>query len=84
MLCQDLFIDDLKRMISFLLYNECKKTKKKKNFYFYDALFITGGSVHHGNEENLPKAKSECSMCQGQRSVYFPDVRFLPLHRGRF
>lgn len=34
-----------------------------------DVLFITGGSVHHGNEENLPKTESECSMCQGQRSV---------------
>lgn len=34
-----------------------------------DVLFITGGSVHHGNEENLPKTESKCSMCQGQRSV---------------
>lgn len=49
-----------------------------------DVLFITGGSVHHGNEENLPETESKCSMCQGQRPVQFPDVGLLPVHRGGF
>lgn len=62
-----------------------EEMKGKGNLWnVYDALFITGRSVHHGDEENLPKTESKRSMCQGQRAVYFPDVRLLPLHRGRF
>lgn len=62
-----------------------KKKKPMKDFRdVYDALFITGRSVHHGNEENLPKTKSKRSMCQRQKSVYFPDVKFLPVYRGGF
>lgn len=61
-----------------------RKEAKKKPWYVYDALFITGGSMHHGNEENLPKTKSKRSLCQGPRSVYFSDVRLLLVHRSRF
>lgn len=62
-----------------------KRQKRKKNLWnVYDPLFITGQSMHHGDEANLPKTESKRSMCQGQRSVYFPDVRLLPVHRGRF
>lgn len=60
-----------------------RSKEKKKDWCVYDALFITGGSVHYGNEENLPKTESKRSMCQGPRSVYFSDVRLLPVHRSR-
>lgn len=43
--------------------------RKVRGLNACDVLLITGGSVHHGNEENLPKTESKCSMCQGQRSV---------------
>lgn len=82
---------ELERISLIQSHNESKKTQKitcggkKYNLWnVYDALFITGRSVHHGNEKNLPKTESKRSMCQGQRSVYFPDVRLLPVHGGRF
>lgn len=59
-----------------------KYNKNIKKLKVNIALFITGGSVHHGNEEILSKTESERSMCQGQRSIYFPDVRLLPVHRS--
>lgn len=47
--------------------NTCKK--KKKLWNLFDSLLITGWSMHHGDEENLPKTESKRSMCQGQRAV---------------